>query len=147
MKVTFESVSNNETEVIIKGDIMNAEVTELLEYLKSKNSTSAKRLMLFKEDEQYLVSPDEIIYIEVATAKVEAVTTSGRFDSKKKLYELKDLLANESFAQINKGTLVNLDFVKSVQAEFSGNYTLKLKSSKEILTISRKFFKEFKDKI
>ena len=147
MKVTFESVSNNETEVIIKGDIMNAEVTELLEYLKSKNSTSAKRLMLFKEDEQYLVSPDEIIYIEVATAKVEAVTTSGRFDSKKKLYELKDLLANESFAQINKGTLVNLDFVKSVQAEFSGNYTLKLKNSKEILTISRKFFKEFKDKI
>lgn len=147
MKVTFESVSNTETEVIIKGDILNSEVTSLLDFIKSQNTNTTKKLMLYKEDEQFLISPDEIIYIEVANAKIEVVTISDRFDSKKKLYELKEMLTNEPFAQINKGTLVNLDFVKSVQAEFSGNYTLKLKNSKEILTISRKYFKEFKDKL
>lgn len=147
MKVTFESVSGIETEVTIKGDIMNPEVSSLLELLKKQNATNTKKLMLFKDDEQYLITPDEIIYIEVTKSRVEAVTVSDRFDAKKKLYELKDMLTNEPFSQINKGTLVNLDYVKSVAAEFSGNYTLKLKNSKEILTISRKFFKEFKDKL
>ena len=72
---------------------------------------------------------------------------TDRYDSKKKLYELNEMLSNTSFVQINKGTLVNIDYVKSVSAEFSGNYTVRLKNSKEILTISRKYFKEFKSKI
>ncbi len=147
MKVTFESAPISEAEVIIKGEIGNPEVEALLEFIKSKNASQTKKLMLYKEDEQFLVDVDEVAYIEVSGSKVEAVTQSDRYDTKKKLYELKEVLSASSFAQINKGTLVNIDFVKSVQAEFSGNYTLKLKNSKEILTISRKFFKEFKSKI
>lgn len=146
MKVTFESASVQETEVTIRGDIASSEVQALLDYVKSLSSAT-KKLMLFKEDEQFLISPDEVVYIEAAGNKVEVVTVSGIYDSKKKLYELKEALLGEPFAQINKGTLVNIDFVKSVQAEFSGNYSLRLKNSKEILTISRKYFKEFKSKI
>ncbi|MBQ7133157.1 MAG: LytTR family transcriptional regulator DNA-binding domain-containing protein [Ruminococcus sp.] len=147
MKVTFESASDMEAEVIIKGQITDPEVEALLEFIKSRNASQTKKLMLYKEDEQFLVDVDEIVYIEVTCAKVETVTLTDRYDTKRKLYELKEMLSTSSFAQINKGTLVNIDFVKSVQAEFSGNYTLKLKNSKEILTISRKFFKEFKSKI
>lgn len=147
MKVTFESANVAETEVIIKGEIGNSEVESLLEFIKSMNTSSIKKLLVYREDEQYLVDIEDIVYIEVATSKVEVVTLSGRYDAKKKLYELKEMLSMTSFAQINKGTLINIDFVKSVQAEFSGNYTLRLKNSKEILTISRKYFKEFKSKI
>ena len=147
MKVTFESVNNVEAEVIIKGEITNPEVDALLEFIKGRNAGSAKKLVLFKDDEQFLLDPEEIVYIEVEDSTVKAVTTNGTYDSKKKLYELKEMLKSEPFAQINKGTLVNIDFVKSVSAEFSGNYTLRLKTGKEILTISRKYFKEFKNKI
>ncbi len=147
MKVTFESANTAETEVIIKGEITNPEVTQLLEFIKNKASGNTKKLILYKEDEQFLISPDEIIYIEVIGTKTGVVTVSDRFDSKKKLYELKEVLSNTGFVQINKGTLVNIDFVKSVQAEFSGNYSLRLKNKKEILTISRKYFKEFKSKL
>jgi len=146
MKVNFELANVTETEVLIRGDITSPEVAAILEYVKGL-SGNTKKLMLFKEDEQFLFSPSEVVYIEAKGSKVQVVTTAGIFDSKKKLYELKELLISEPFAQINKGTLVNIDFVKSVQAEFSGNYSLKLKSGKEILTISRKFFKEFKSKI
>lgn len=147
MKVTFESANIAETEVIIKGEIGNPEVEALLEFIKSRNVSSTKKLLLYKEDEQFLVDIDEVAYIEVVGSKVEVVTISERYDAKKKLYELKEMLSNSSFVQINKGTIVNIDFVKSVQAEFSGNYTLRLKNNKEVLTISRKFFKEFKSKI
>lgn len=147
MKVTFESVSNAETEVIIRGEIGSPEVENLLEFIKSRNTVAARRMVLYKEDEQFIVDPDEVVYVEVADNKVRVFTQSESFDSKKKLYELKEMLVQEPFAQINKGTLVNIDFVKSVQAEFSGNYTLRLKNRKEILTISRKFFKEFKNQL
>ena len=147
MKVTFESASLSEAEVIIKGDIIDPQVTALIEFVKAQNLGSSKKLILFKEDEQFLVEPEEIVFVEVVGSKVEVATENNRFDSKKKLYELKEMLQNESFAQINKGTLVNIDFVKSVCAEFSGNYSLRLKNSKEILTISRKYFKEFKSKL
>lgn len=146
MKVTFESANVSETEVVIRGDITSPDVGALLDYVKSLGSAT-KKLMLFKEDEQFLIDPEEVVYIEAAGNRVVVVTPSATFESRKKLYELKEQLINEPFAQINKGTIVNIDFVKSVQAEFSGNYSLRLKSGKEILTISRKYFKEFKSKI
>lgn len=147
MKVLFESAQVSETEVLIRGDITSAEVEALLDFVKGYNANTTKKLLLHRDDEQFLVSPSEVVYIEASNNKVEVVTTSAVYDSKKKLYELKESLSTEPFAQINKGTLVNIDFVKSVQAEFSGNYSLRLKTSKEILTISRKYFKEFKSKI
>lgn len=147
MKVTFESADVKETEVLIKGDITSAEVEALLEFVKGYNTKETKKLLLHREDEQYPISPSEVIYIEASNNRVEVVAVSGVYDSRKKLYELKEQLSGEPFAQINKGTLVNIDFVKSVQAEFSGNYSLRLKQGKEILTISRKYFKEFKSKI
>ncbi len=146
MKVTFESVNIDETEVLIRGDITSPEVSKILDYVKSL-SGAGKKLMLYREDEQFLISPEEVIYVEASGNRVEVTATSGKYDSKKKLYELKEQLSAEPFAQINKGTLVNIDFVKSVQAEFSGNYSLRLKTGKETLTISRKYFKEFKSKI
>ena len=73
--------------------------------------------------------------------------TQDTYEAKQKLYEIKDMLGGRSFAQINKSVIVNINCVKSIQAEFSGNYRIKLKSRKESLTISRKYFKEFKDHI
>ena len=147
MKVTFESANGIETEVLIKGEITSPDVAALLDYIKGLSTNTNKKLMLYREDEQFLIDPAEIIYIEASGNKVEVKTNSGTYDSKKKLYELKEQLSSEPFAQINKAMLVNIDFVKSVQAEFSGNYSLRLKSGKETLTISRKYFKEFKSKI
>lgn len=147
MKVTFESVFDKETEVIIKGEIGSPDVDALLEFIKGRNAGATKKMVLYKEDEQFLIDPNEVVFVEVAENKVKVFTNDESFDSKKKLYELKEMLCAEPFAQINKGTLVNIDYVKSVQAEFSGNYTLRLKNRKEILTISRKYFKEFKNQL
>ena len=101
MKVTFESASLSEAEVIIKGDITDPQVTALIEFVKAQNLGSSKKLILFKEDEQFLVEPEEIVFVEVVGSKVEVATENNRFDSKKKLYELKEMLQNESFDQIN----------------------------------------------
>ena len=142
MKIRLESAELQEAEVIIRGDVTSEEVVSLLQLLKKRNSG---KLILYKEDEQYIVDADEIVFIEVSGNKVYAYTRLDTYEAKQKLYEIKDMLGGRSFAQINKSVIVNINCVKSIQAEFSGNYRIKLKNRKESLTISRKYFKEFKD--
>lgn len=144
MKIKLESAELPETEVIIRGDVTSEEVVSLLQLLKKRNSG---KLILYKEEEQYIMDADEIVYVEVSDNKVYAYTKQDTYEAKQKLYEIKELLGGRSFAQINKSVIVNINCVKSIQAEFSGNYRLKLKSRKESLTISRKYFKEFRDRI
>lgn len=144
MKIKLESAELPETEVIIRGDVTSEEVVLLLQLLKKRNSG---KLILYKEEEQYIMDADEIVYVEVSDNKVYAYTKQDIYEAKQKLYEIKELLGGRSFAQINKSVIVNINCVKSIQAEFSGNYRLKLKNRKESLTISRKYFKEFRDRI
>lgn len=144
MKIKLESAELLETEVIIRGDVTSEEVASLLQLLKKRNS---RKLILYKEDEQYIVDVDEIVFLEVSDSKVYAYTKQDAYETKLKLYELKEMLGIQPFAQINKSVIVNINCVKSIQTEFSGNYRLKLKNRKESLTISRKYFKEFKDRI
>lgn len=144
MKIKVESAAVAETEVIIRGDVTSDEVVSLLQLLKRRNSG---KVILYKEEEQYIVSADEIVFVEVCDSKLLAYTKQETYEVKQKLYELKELLNHRSFVQINKSTIVNINCVKSIQAEFSGNYRVKLKNRKESLTISRKYFKEFKDRI
>ena len=144
MKIKLESAELPETEVIIRGDVTSEEVVSLLQLLKKRNSG---KLILYKEEEQYIVDADEIVFVEVSDNKVYAYTKQDTYEAKQKLYEIKELLGSRSFAQINKSVIVNINCVKSIQAEFSGNYRCKLKNRKESLTISRKYFKEFRDRI
>ena len=144
MKIKLESAELPETEVIIRGDVTSEEVVSLLQLLKKRNSG---KLILYKEEEQYIMDADEIVYVEVSDNKVYAYTKQDTYEAKQKLYEIKELLGGRSFAQINKSVIVNINCVKSIQAEFSGNYRLKLKNRKESLIISRKYFKEFRDRI
>ena len=144
MKIKLESAELPETEVIIRGDVTSEEVVSLLQLLKKRNSG---KLILYKEEEQYIMDADEIVYVEVSDNKVYAYTKQDTYEAKQKLYEIKELLGGRAFAQINKSVIVNINCGKSIQAEFSGNYRLKLKNRKESLTISRKYFKEFRDRI
>ena len=144
MKIKLESVELPETEVIIRGDVTSEEVVSLLQLLKKR---SKGKLILYREEEQYIVDADEIVFIEVSGNNVYAYTKQDTYEAKQKLYEIKELLGGRSFAQINKSVIVNIKYVKSIQAEFSGNYRIKLKNRKQSLTISRKYFKEIKDRI
>ena len=145
MKITLEHAQLPEVEIIIRGDVTSPEVASILQNL-SKKSNSGK-LVLTKEEEQFILDPEEIVFLETSGSKVNAYTAKDTYETRLKLYELKEQLSAHPFAQISKSMIVNINCVKSIQAEFSGNYCIKLKNRKEILTISRKYFKEFKDRI
>lgn len=144
LKITLESAQLPETEITIRGDVTGEEVLSILQLLRSRNSG---KVVAFREEEQFILDAGDIVFIETGGSKVSVHTARETYEARQKLFELKELLAAQGFAQISKSTLVNINAVKSIQAEFSGNYRIKLKARKEVLTVSRKYFKEFRDRI
>lgn len=142
MKISLERADNFELEVVIKGDIGGEEAIKVISAL---NTFSFGKLILQGEDESFLFNAADIIYFVSEQGKTYAVTENGKYEVKEKLYMLSDSLKNKGFIQINKSTVVNINFVKSISAEFSGNYTARLKNKKETLIISRKYFNSFKE--
>lgn len=142
MKILLEHTDGKELEVILRGDTGSAEAQRALSALNQ--TASFGKLVLQGEDESFLVDPQDILYFEASQGKTFAVTDTGRFEVKEKLYELAESLNSKGFIQINKGTVVNINYVRSISAEFSGNYAARLKGRDETLTISRKYFQSFK---
>lgn len=142
LKISLEHADNSELEVIIKGDIGSEEAINVIAAL---NTSAFGKLILQGEDESFLFNATDIIYFVSEQGKTYAVTENGKYEVKEKLYALSDSLKNKGFIQINKSTVVNINFVKSISAEFSGNYTARLKNKKETLIISRKYFNSFKE--
>ena len=130
--------------MVIRGNAADPEVAQLLRLLGTKTSG---RLMVSREEEQFVLDTAQIVFLETAENRVLVHTAAETYESKQKLYELMEQLRSQSFVQVSKSTIVNLAFVKSIQAEFSGNYLIKLKNRKEKLTLSRKYFREFKERI
>lgn len=144
MKITLESAPLREPEIIIRGDVTGDEVLHVLRLLRS---AAANRVVAYREEEQFLLDPRDIVFIETGGSRTAICTASETYDSRQKLFELCEQLEGRGFVQINKSTIVNMSAVKSIQAEFSGNYRIKLKTRKESLTVSRKYFKDFRDRI
>ncbi|MBQ8236926.1 MAG: LytTR family transcriptional regulator DNA-binding domain-containing protein [Oscillospiraceae bacterium] len=144
MKITLESVQLPETEIIIRGNVTSEEVISILQLLRSKTSG---KVVAYRDEEQFILNAGEIIYAETGGSGVIVHTSKETYETRQKLFELKDQLCAQGFAQINKSTIVNINAVKSIQAEFSGNYRVKLKATKDVLTVSRKYFREFRDRI
>ena len=143
MKLTLEPEEREELEVVIRGDLNDPQVSQIVAALNTVKAIS--RLFLYQEDRAYLCDVSDIVYFEAKSGHITAHTAQGVMDARYKLYELAEMLRGSGFVQINKGVLLNVKGVLSVEPEFSGNYTVTLKDKQTVLTISRKYFKAFRD--
>ena len=143
MKLTLEPSPRPELEVVIRGDLNDPQVSQIIAALNSVKAIS--RLFLYQEDRTYLCPVADILYFESANNHLIAHTKQGEMEARYKLYELSEMLRGSGFVQIIRGVLVNVSEVLSVEPEFSGNYTATLKTGNRPLIISRKYFKSFRD--
>ena len=143
MKLTLEPQEQPELEVVIRGNLNDPQVSQIIAALNSVKAIS--RLFLYQDDRTYLCPVADIFYLESRKNHLIAHTRQGEMVARYKLYELSEMLRGSGFVQISRGVLVNVREVLSVGPEFSGNYTATMKAGKTHLTISRKYFKAFRD--
>lgn len=103
MKVRLEiDDSLNEDEIVIRTKEYTEELKQLLSDFKSKPS-----IQFFKQDTEYYLDLDAILFFESDNGTVYAHTANDMFSTTQKLYELENILPN-SFLRISKSTIVNI---------------------------------------
>ncbi len=91
------------------------------------------------------IETKDIIYITVEDKNTVIVTGKGKFETHYTLNELMDKLDSDIFFRSHKSYIVNLKEIESIEPWFNSTYNINLKSSKEVIPVSRSYSKKFKE--
>jgi len=89
-------------------------------------------------DRIYIVTDDEVLYVNAEHKMVTAYTEKSQFLINYTLDELQGRLDPEKFFRIHRSTIVNLNYVALIESWFAGGYRLLIKNKEKTeLLISR----------
>lgn len=143
MRIHIETVSKDKEErILIECYEVREEITEIINYVKSKDST----LTAYMDSEVFYISLQDIYYIDTVDNKVFIYLEDKVYEIKNKLYELEALYSGSSFFRCSKSVIVNLMKIECIKPAINSRFVAKLKNSEEII-ITRKYVADLKKKL
>lgn len=132
MKVSVDIKPDSvESYAVIYTIKVDEEIQNIIEYLSSGNNP----VTAMKEDGYIILQPNEIFLVRVEDGDTVIYCEKRKYYSRKRLYEIKKQIG-QRFLQISKGTLINLDYLESIEAGFSGSMLVKLKNGSSDYVVS-----------
>ena len=119
-------------------------LTKEKEEIKDTNNKINKITGIY-EDKIFVISIDDIYYIEAFEKDNYIYTKDKTYISKIKLSKLEELLPKEKFYRTHRSYIVNLDKIVEVEPWFNSTYILKLSDLDFKVPVSRNNVKEFKE--
>ena len=99
-------------------------------------------------DKIYIINEDKIVYFASDQKLVFAHLEDTKYLVNYKLEELSARLDPEKFFRIHRSTIVNLNYVQTIEAWFGGGYKMKVRDKQNTeLTISRAAGKLLRQKL
>ena len=140
MKLEVRKVPESEPETVeIRYHWITEEIREIVSFVNSRQG----QLSATRDGQRFEVPVVDLFYAESVDDRVFLYTASDSYEIRMKLYELEELLKNQSFLRISKSMLVNLMKIASVRPALNGRFSALLKNGEEII-ISRKYVPAFK---
>lgn len=140
MKVRLEIDDTlKEDEIVISTKKYTDEIKLLIESSKSK-----PKIQFFKQDTEYYLDLDSILFFESDNGKVFSHTTNDMFSTVQKLYELEKILPNH-FIRISKSTILNIQKIYSLSHSVSSHLVTFQNSHKQVY-VSRMYYKLLKER-
>ena len=104
------------------------------------------RIMVKKDERITIVNTEEIQFIKSQGKYVEIHTNNKCYSIRRSLQSLHDQLDPKTFFRIHRSSIVNIEFIKELQAWFHGDYNVILKNGTE-LKLSRRYSHELLSQI
>lgn len=143
MKIQIEIDENLEEEkIIIKTPIINQRVQDIQEAL-SHISRNQKRIIFYKEDTEYYLSLQKILFFETSGKDIYAHTADDMYKIRYKLYELEEILPGY-FMRVSKSTILNIKKIYSMNKSLSGPCIVQFEKSHKEIYVSRHYYKPLK---
>ena len=123
----FQLIIDKENEELITARVKKAnELTDRIENLV-KEYVGENKIVVFSEDETVILEIKNIECVTVIDNKIWAITETGQFYIKNRLYEVEKILPS-SFVKINKSSVANISKIKKFISTYSGAVNVEFKS-------------------
>lgn len=143
MKVKVEINSlHSEVHVILRANEITQEVEDIKKILESYNNV----LMGYRDDNTVLLQFNEIYRVYTENQKVFAITNSGKYLLKMRLYEIESMLTKHQFIKVSRFEIINVMEIKEIENLYSGNIKIIFKQG-ESTFVSRRFVSQIKRKL
>lgn len=141
MKVEIQIDSSyTEPRILIMTDSMSEEVQRLVRKL---SEDSPQIISGIKDDKLEVLEEDTLIRMYASAGKVFAVTNSGEYVIRLRLYELEERLDKNKFVRISNSEIINLKKVENFDLSFTGTICVKL-SNGTVTYVSRRYVARIK---
>lgn len=146
MKIRIEVDSKiKENEVIIRCN-ENSEDIKNIQAMINEMLLSKKHIIFYKDDSEYYLSLEEILFFETEKSAVCAHTTDNIYTVKYRLYELEELLPGY-FMRVSKSTILNTNHIYSITHSISSSSKVEFKNTYKQVYVSRYYYKPLKIKL
>ena len=143
MKIRIEFDENLiENEVVIRCKSIDEEVTNVQQAI-ALASCKSQKFIFYKEETEYYVSLDEILFFETDGTGISAHTAKEIFETRQKLYELERILPGY-FLRISKSAICNTDRIYSITKGISSNSVIEFQNTHKQVYVSRRYYKPLK---
>lgn len=130
------------------GQVSNADLEKLLEYIRQRSAPSSKRLVSRHGERMVIIEPAEVGYFHAESKYTFAVTAKGEHILDYSLQEIRDLLPADQFVCIHRSYIVNLEWVAELARGFGGGMICRLKPPfSKALPISRSQVQQVRERI
>lgn len=148
MDVKFHSNPNleeDQIEVKVISARQTTNVNNLLSYIKNFDKKVDSLLPVKTEDRILTIKIEEIIKVEVEKTELSFYTTNSVIKTNGRLYQILEK-PNNDFVQVSKHGIINLNYLESLEAGFTGNMIAKL-DFKQKTDVSRRYLPELEKKL
>jgi len=108
--------------------------------------TDSTQLTFFKDNAEYYMPIDRILFFETSSGGIDAHTADDVFTIKKKLYELEEILPR-SFMRVSKSAILNLNMVYSVEKNITASSLVRFMGTDKLVYVSRIYYKAMKQRL
>ena len=136
-------IINNQTTESVNVEIHCKDITDEVKRLKRHIDNFSTSISGTEDGNTYIVSPNDIFYIESVDKKTFIYTEDKVLSTDKRLYELEEILDNRDYFRCSKSVIINLNKVVKLKPEITRNILATL-SNDEVVVISRRYATELK---
>lgn len=137
MKVKFskdETLVDGEILVLVKSKNETKEVTRALNLIADLdvNTTISDKIPLKRGDEVVIVKVADIMFVEVNDEKLTFYTLEKEISVNGHLNKYLKVLDPISFIQISRNSVINVNYLESLEMGFAGSVIAKLTNNKKV---------------
>ncbi len=126
-------------------NLLKSLVNGKTELTSSIKNSSLKKITVNIDERLYVISLNDIDYIEASEKETLIFSNQKKYVSKIKISKWEEMLKGDNFYRCHRSFIVNLDKITEIEQWFNSSWIIKIKNYTTAIPVSRNNIRELKE--